>query len=294
MSSDAIVSPPHSIIETLQDSTEILKYLRLLGSGPQLSTAQTGWREELKTAPLFTWPVKSVSSTYLSSNTLRHPDEGCSADPVCQGLTEPTSPFTQYAVLGSELASTQRPDRSEMENAVFLNTNAPWSAFLCGSQGSGKSHTLSCILENCLMSTPDVGKTPKPLSGIVFAYDAHSADFACEAAHMATEIPVRVLVSPSNFRRMKTLYEKLPGDVQVYPLLLKGQHLNTERMMKMMAFSTAEGAVPLYMEVSMSCSVTPKRQTLANACGLRPALGAASRKHSVSPPHLRDAVRVEC
>lgn len=29
---------------------------------------------------------------------------------------------------------------------VFLNTNIPISAFICGVQGSGKSHTLSCIL----------------------------------------------------------------------------------------------------------------------------------------------------
>lgn len=29
---------------------------------------------------------------------------------------------------------------------VFLNGNAPWSAFICGLQGSGKSHTLACML----------------------------------------------------------------------------------------------------------------------------------------------------
>jgi hypothetical protein len=29
---------------------------------------------------------------------------------------------------------------------LFLNGNAPWSAFICGLQGSGKSHTLSCML----------------------------------------------------------------------------------------------------------------------------------------------------
>lgn len=55
---------------------------------------------------------------------------------------------------------------------VYLNTDAPWSAFLCGSQGSGKSHSLSCILENCLIRKETlmrkVGTLPKPLGGSSF------------------------------------------------------------------------------------------------------------------------------
>ena len=29
---------------------------------------------------------------------------------------------------------------------LFLNTNIPFSAFVCGVQGSGKSHTTACIV----------------------------------------------------------------------------------------------------------------------------------------------------
>lgn len=52
----------------------------------------------------------------------------------------------QYGLLGSakhmkEICSTDRFD-----NRLFLNTNIPFSAFICGVQGSGKSHTMSCLI----------------------------------------------------------------------------------------------------------------------------------------------------
>lgn len=39
----------------------------------------------------------------------------------------------------------RRPNKNS-DPRVFLNGNAPWSAFICGLQGSGKSHTLACML----------------------------------------------------------------------------------------------------------------------------------------------------
>ena len=59
----------------------------------------------------------------------------------------------QYALLGG---STPNPD-SPIERSsrrMFLNTNIPFSAFICGVQGSGKSHTTSCL----------IGKQPSPCS----------------------------------------------------------------------------------------------------------------------------------
>lgn len=105
------------------------------------------------------------------------------------------------------------------------------------------------------MNPSRIGKTPRPMAGIVFAYDAHSSGIACEAACLASDLPVNVLVSPSNYRQMKKLYEKLPGTqnrIAVYPLFLDEQDLNTQRMLKLMAFSGSDGAVPLYMEVIMN------------------------------------------
>jgi hypothetical protein len=63
-----------------------------------------------------------------------------------------------YAVLGHvpEADNSSKDDASVSNGAtrtpVLLNTDSPWSAFLCGSQGSRKSHALSCMLENCFLT----------------------------------------------------------------------------------------------------------------------------------------------
>lgn len=90
-------------------------------------------------------------------------------------------PFPQHCLLAGDLdppapakepvqvSKTQRPDPR-----MFLNVNAPWSAFICGSQGSGMSYTMSCMLESCLIpSLPLKNLLPNPLAGLVFHYDKH-------------------------------------------------------------------------------------------------------------------------
>jgi hypothetical protein len=47
-----------------------------------------------------------------------------------------------YAVLGHSLNDKDTSNDGATRFPVLLNTDSPWSAFLCGSQGSGKSHTL--------------------------------------------------------------------------------------------------------------------------------------------------------
>ena len=145
------------------------------------------------------------------------------------------------------------------DSRLFVNVNAPWSAFICGSQGSGKSHTLSCMLEAALKPSK-LGKLPDPLTGMVFHYDkftGFSANQTCEAAYLCSQgTPVTVLVSPSNFHRKKRDYENMPElplgapKPVVVPLLFEEKHLNVERMLKLMAIDENEGKISLYMEVS--------------------------------------------
>ena len=144
------------------------------------------------------------------------------------------------------------------DDRLFLNTNTPWSTFICGSQGSGKSHTLSCILENALLQGSRLGKLPNPLAGIVFHYDkftGFSSSQTCEAVYLCSKgIPVNVLVAPTNYWKMRDLYENLKGlppgvKPNVAPLFLEPEQLNVERMMKLMAIDNSEGGMPLYMEV---------------------------------------------
>lgn len=195
--------------------------------------------EQQRTTPLFSWLVKTQQPHNLDSDL-----------------------FPQYALLGCRVC---RPVDTESSKAnfdprhaatVFLNTNSPWSAFICGSQGSGKSYTLSCMLEDCLAPEnmiSQVGKLPYPMAGIIFHYDTSSSGAICEAAHLCSMgTPVRVLTSTSNYVRLENSYKSLPGAkeyLSVVPLLLKDKHLDVERMLKLMAFSNEEGRVPLYMEV---------------------------------------------
>lgn len=166
------------------------------------------------------------------------------------------------------------PEPEDMR--LFVNMNAPWSAFICGSQGSGKSHTLSCMLEAALRQ-PDLGKLPNPLSAIVFHYDKFnscSTSQICEAAYLSSSgIPVKVLVSPSNYKTMKKAYENMPGFPEdakkpvVAPLVLFEEQLNLERMMTLMAAEEKDGKMPLYMEVRFT--LFPSLKILAVAVQLQ-------------------------
>lgn len=145
---------------------------------------------------------------------------------------------------------------------LFTNTEEPWSAFICGSQGSGKSHTLSCLLENNLLPHPRVGVLKTPLTGLVFHYDKF-ANFGngqvCEAAYLCSAlpggIPVQVLVAPTSLKRMTQQYHNLPGlpegctGPNVLPLYFSQEQLSVDTMMTLMAVNDTEKAVPLYISV---------------------------------------------
>ncbi|RYP36915.1 hypothetical protein DL767_003163 [Monosporascus sp. MG133] len=138
----------------------------------------------------------------------------------------------------------------------------PWSAFICGSQGAGKSHTLCCLLENALLANNNAGALPHPLAGMAIHYDNysnHNTTQVCEAAYLcSSRIPVTVLVSPSNIWAMKRLYSNLPGlapgglQPMVVPLYLEEHQLDVSRILKLMAVDPAADRTPLYMEVVMN------------------------------------------
>lgn len=51
----------------------------------------------------------------------------------------------QFGFLGTHA------DATEGNQKISQNTNVPFSAFICGVQGSGKSHTTACMLENAFI-----------------------------------------------------------------------------------------------------------------------------------------------
>lgn len=182
--------------------------------------------------------------------------------------------FTQYGLLAADASADVRKARSPgdaHDSRLFYNIAAPSSIFICGNQGSGKSHTLSCLLENCLLpSTANV--LPRPLTGIVFHYDTFVADgggVPCEAAYLASNpaVKVRVLCAPTNFHNMKRVYAKIPR-ITVHPLRLDERDLNTKRMMGLMGVDDSN-SIPLYLHVVQRIlrDLRLDQQALASADG---------------------------
>lgn len=173
--------------------------------------------------------------------------------PLCSlavAHTVPKKALSQYGLLGFNMEASEHISERE---PIMININAPNSTFICGSQGSGKSYTLSGLLENCLKKDNALNKLNDPPAGVVFHYDNDSQTVA-EAAHLCSlGIKVRVLVSKSSAAtNLRQRYLKVPGakdNLTVEHFVLQDRHLNVERMLKMMAFDEAEGSVPMYMQV---------------------------------------------
>lgn len=59
----------------------------------------------------------------------------------------------QYGLLGSTSSALSiKP----ADARLFLNTNIPFSAFVCGVQGSGKSHTTACMIGEYPVETANI------------------------------------------------------------------------------------------------------------------------------------------
>lgn len=126
------------------------------------------------------------------------------------------SAFSQYGLLGGNAlvldALARDPKSAKLEPRLYFNIAAPSSVFICGSQGSGKSHTLSCLLENCLVKS-FANKLQNPLAGLIFHYDTFTSDTVgtpCEAAYLASnkKIRVKILCSPTNIETIKVSLKK--------------------------------------------------------------------------------------
>lgn len=72
------------------------------------------------------------NATIFSTDVLKNPSWG--------------AVLPQFALLGSASQTEVVPSEPDVDRRLFLNTNIPWSAFICGVQGGGKSHTMSCLI----------------------------------------------------------------------------------------------------------------------------------------------------
>ncbi|KAK5739854.1 hypothetical protein LTS12_025125 [Elasticomyces elasticus] len=235
-------------------------------------SGRSGEEESLRTTPLFSLAVKHTidksfenqhSGTPESSEVVsdKAVDSASSSEdgrkPVsdrpglrCSAGTLRTPILPQYGLLGFHVGKHSGVSHHE---PIMLNVHAPNSAFICGSQGSGKSYTLNCFLENCLLADVCTGNLRQPLAGLVFHYDIDSSGTVAETASLCSRgIKVHVLVSNSNFETAQRNYQAATNNLErltVERFLLPPSELSIERMHKLMAFSERSDAVPLYMEV---------------------------------------------
>jgi hypothetical protein len=234
---------------------------------------RSGDEEAIRTAPLFSLAVKhkidrqyierkntpsqktenGSSETTSDAEKAGNSEAGISGDPDAINNTAPLqsdSLFPQYGLLGF---SIRENDGTGHHEPIMFNMHAPNSVFICGSQGSGKSYTLACLLENCLLSDPRFGQVQQPIAGLAFNYDTDSSGAIAETVHLCSRgVKVNVLVSSSNFDVTLERYRVATqgsANVTIEKFLLPPGDLSVERMYRLMAFSEKAESVPLYMEV---------------------------------------------
>lgn len=106
---------------------------------------------------------------------------------------------------------------------------------------------------------PALGYLKSSVSTLVLQYNEYSSNTNTQpseaaflasilpqyTAHQRRQIPLRVLVSPTNYYNLARMYQQIPN-VEVRPFLLKPQHLNVGMMLSLMSVSQAD-STPLYM-----------------------------------------------
>lgn len=256
-------------LQTHRGSYEAEKrqYLRFLQRD---NIQRSGEEESIRTTPLFSLAVKHAVDGSLHRASLPDKASAASADTDSTTGAEESTHETlktmedtianfcqdvdlllpQYGLLGFSIGENDNIDPME---PILMNVHAPNSIFICGSQGSGKSYTLACLLENCLLSDMRFGQLQDPVAGLVFHYDSDSSGAVAETVHLSSRgIKVNVLVSSSNFEVTQERYRaatKGATNVTVEKFLLPPSELSVERMHRLMAFSEKSDSVPLYMEV---------------------------------------------
>ncbi|EIW61790.1 uncharacterized protein TRAVEDRAFT_44610 [Trametes versicolor FP-101664 SS1] len=173
---------------------------------------------------------------------------------VAAGMQQKQS---QYGVFGSLTAIRERSaSYAPHDPRLYVNTNAPFSAIVCGVQGSGKSHTVSVLLENMLVTGHEaIGISHKALSGLVLHFgEGGTGSRPCEAAWLGQSDvngvrppAIKVYVSRSSLSTMRATYAPLGKAVTVQPLLFSEKELDAEAVLSMMAVGSSDNA-PLYIQ----------------------------------------------
>jgi hypothetical protein len=112
------------------------------------------------------------------------------------------------------------------------------------------------MLENMFVTgCTALGQLAKPLSGLVLHVgETGASSTPCEAAYVSVSMidnakppPVRVYVTPSSLKRMRDLYGRLGGNLDVKPLYFSEAELDAPAFLSLMAINSSDHT-PLYMQ----------------------------------------------
>ncbi|RBR09934.1 uncharacterized protein FIESC28_09680 [Fusarium coffeatum] len=196
-----------------------------------------------------------------------------------EGKLPKTDRPDQYGLLGSNTLGLGTSPRSasnaeQLKSRLFYNVAAPTSTFICGSQGSGKSHTLGTILENCLIPSK-ANHLLHPLAGLVFHYDTFVSDTGgtpCEAASVqGGGMPLYLHIVSRILRDMRIAQQQsnLPFDYKAFKTALSTETL------------TAGQLLPLQQRLETLESFMITEQIIANGSASR-SKGKSREKESTS------------
>ncbi|KAF8656483.1 hypothetical protein AX16_002502 [Volvariella volvacea WC 439] len=159
---------------------------------------------------------------------------------------------------------------------LYINSNVPFSAVICGLKGSGKIQSTSVLMENCLVKDWHLGSLPKPLSAIAFHFDSMTEGRQrkpCEAAYLSALNPscadtatppiVTVFVPPMCVKEAKGVYAGLPN-VKIKPLYFSPKYTKNKSVTSIVSGDDSHD-IPFYVEVILSIirSITQTMKTFS-------------------------------
>eukprot|EP00055_Hartaetosiga_balthica_P002253 m.3281 g.3281 ORF g.3281 m.3281 type:complete len:837 (-) comp2043_c0_seq1:117-2627(-) len=149
---------------------------------------------------------------------------------------------------------------------VYMNTHEPFCLVCVGVQGSGKSHTIGTVMENCLLHVDGVTKMDSPMSCLAFHFDDNITSH-CEAASLtqpATNFVkffsssdnaphvqnMIIMVSPSFYNQRKRFYKNHPH-CKVVPLTFQWSKLVASQIRILMRLDVSENQLYIHSMLNL-------------------------------------------
>jgi hypothetical protein len=200
-----------------------------------------------------------LAKTHFGPETLR--DDLSPVRTTLYGGDKRSPPGVELGLLGHVLT-----DEGSAEQ-LHINVSDPFCLITVGVQGSGKSHTLNCVLEACLIQCPPITHVHQPMSALVCHYDRSDVN-CCEAtglgqpsreiamllrdmrstapAACVAQEDVLVLCSPSFYQQRREYYA---GICEVRPLLFPWGRLKAQQIKMLMKLD--ESSTQLYVALML-------------------------------------------